>query len=317
MNCRNCNAEISKNDICCPYCGTPQNNMSKQNYASHTECALSMLKHSFIHYVDFKGISSRTEYWIFITFYLFLLSICSCINEWLALIFELATAIPLFAVSIRRMRDAGYFPWIPFILFGVYALLSLIWYISWDGLGNGIGNIIGQALGMGRSSGDSNIKIYISLIGCTFFCMIAIAAFIAFLASRPTAAPGQTRKIFGFTRLALPPAGYGIGQNPPQWQNSQPMSGQPMPSQPMPGQPMSSQPMPSQPMPGQPMPGQPMPGQPMPGQPMPGQPMPGQPMSGQPMSGQPISGQPMPTTPYTTIQNGMNTTQFKSENKQN
>ena len=74
---------------------------------------LDVLMH---HYVDFSGRATRKQYWMFI---LFLIIVFIPINVVLLLILSpklmiletLALFLPVWGITTRRVRDAGFSPW--------------------------------------------------------------------------------------------------------------------------------------------------------------------------------------------------------------
>ena len=98
-------------------------------------------------YVDFKGRSSRREFWYFMLFYLIISLILGIIDSMvfgsapengtpsagvLGSIFSLALLLPSLGISIRRLHDIGKSGW--WILIGLVPLIGfivlLIFYIK-------------------------------------------------------------------------------------------------------------------------------------------------------------------------------------------
>ncbi|MDD2857436.1 MAG: DUF805 domain-containing protein [Candidatus Nanopelagicales bacterium] len=102
------------------------------------------IKHVYTNYVTFKGRATRSEYWWFALFYFLVSLVLNIIDSaanlhigsskstftindqvytfaagpgLLTTIFALATLLPIIAVSIRRLHDAGFSGW--FLLLGI------------------------------------------------------------------------------------------------------------------------------------------------------------------------------------------------------
>ncbi len=329
MNCSSCGGRLSPADRFCPSCGArvdpsrsvacpacgfscgtamsacPQchapleldNGLpSIPRDASLLERALFLLRRSMVRFADFRGRSSRSEFFLFLAFYQFA-SLLLAVLWWpLASLFGAAMLLPSLAVSVRRMRDAGYFPWTPFILAGISAVL----------LAGGMA----AALFFGFSPSGARAAF---AIGGTFAVLfIAVCGLHLFLVLQPTAEPGEEKRLLSLRPHGPGPAGAFSGQprqpGPQDWQSGQ----QPFP-QDVRHFPQGQQPFPQEAFPGQPAPfvQQPVPGQPaFPGQPagfpqgaaqdaFPRQPMPA-PAAGAPQqNGSPdaLDGQRVPETP--------------------
>jgi hypothetical protein len=214
----------------------------------------------------------------------------------LASLFSAVMLIPSFAVSVRRMRDAGYYPWSPFILAGIATGLLTV--------GIAAGTILGFSV--------NGWRLTLACIGLSSICLLLIVALYIFLVLQPTAEPGEEHRLLGLRPLGQLPSGRPEPSGAPQGSfpgPQGPFSGQPCqpgPQGPYPG-PQGSYPgQPCQPGPQAPDPGPPgsLPGQPChpgaqasypgPQGPFPGpqEPFPGQPS--QPAPQGPFPGQPDP-----------------------
>ena len=71
------------------------------------------IKAGFQNYVVFKGTASRSEYWYWVLFTFLVSLVANALDRtgWIALAFSLATFLPGLAVTVRRLRDAG-FSWV-------------------------------------------------------------------------------------------------------------------------------------------------------------------------------------------------------------
>lgn len=76
-------------------------------------------------YADFTGTSTRREFWMFVLVYFIADVIISLIDSTVLLtIFWIVTIVPSVAITVRRLRDAGFSPWWAFI--GLIPLIGLI-----------------------------------------------------------------------------------------------------------------------------------------------------------------------------------------------
>ncbi len=88
-----------------------------------------------IHYFDFKGKTSRKQYWLGVLTYSLLLLVTSCvgmmISETISLVIQsivsLLFCIPGLALCVRRLRDIGKNPW--WILISVVPIVGVIWIL--------------------------------------------------------------------------------------------------------------------------------------------------------------------------------------------
>ena len=82
-------------------------------------------------YAEFEGRSTRTEYWMFFLVHLLITIGLSIITGFIGLqilvtLYGLALLIPALAAGARRLRDAGFTPWL--------LLIGLIPVIGWIAL---------------------------------------------------------------------------------------------------------------------------------------------------------------------------------------
>jgi uncharacterized membrane protein YhaH (DUF805 family) len=96
------------------------------------------VKSCFSKYVEFKGRSSRSEYWWFQLFYILVAIIGSVIDPILGGVVYLVLFLPLLAVSVRRLHDKDKSAW--FLLFYfipiVGAIIILVWYCQRGTIGD-------------------------------------------------------------------------------------------------------------------------------------------------------------------------------------
>jgi uncharacterized membrane protein YhaH (DUF805 family) len=77
-------------------------------------------------YANFKGRSTRTEYWYFVLFHIFFLILMEFISFTFAFpeavtIYLVLTIVPTFAAGVRRIHDVGKSGW--FVLVPIYNLI--------------------------------------------------------------------------------------------------------------------------------------------------------------------------------------------------
>jgi len=75
-------------------------------------------------YADFHGRASRPEFWWFVLFAVIVSLGLGALWEGLSLAWGFAVLLPLLAVSVRRLRDAG-FAW-PMIFLGLIPVVGVI-----------------------------------------------------------------------------------------------------------------------------------------------------------------------------------------------
>lgn len=93
------------------------------------------------HYLDFSGRATRTQFWLFVLFYIIiafvlmtLASISGAIGNFfnmLVWIYGLALLLPSLAIGARRLRDGGFTPWLLLLLLfpGIGWLILLILWV--------------------------------------------------------------------------------------------------------------------------------------------------------------------------------------------
>ncbi len=79
---------------------------------------------AFRKYAEFTGRASRPEFWWFVLFVLTVSLGLNALSNGLASAWGFAILLPLLAVSVRRLRDAG-FAW-PMIFLGLIPLVGFI-----------------------------------------------------------------------------------------------------------------------------------------------------------------------------------------------
>ncbi len=94
------------------------------------------VKEAFSKYVTFKGRASRSEYWYFVLFYvsLFLILILGAFDTggvigFIGLLAILASIIPFYSVTARRLHDtgkSGWWYWVSLIPFGGFVVIYFL-----------------------------------------------------------------------------------------------------------------------------------------------------------------------------------------------
>lgn len=82
------------------------------------------IKTCFSKYADFNGCASRSEYWWWVLFLLLGALISAVISPKLMAVFYLATLLPTFAVTARRLHDTDRSGW--WQLISIVPLIGLI-----------------------------------------------------------------------------------------------------------------------------------------------------------------------------------------------
>lgn len=83
----------------------------------------------FMKYADFAGRASRPEFWWWALFNVIAGMVLGAINQWLSLLFFLATFVPYIAVTTRRLHDTGRSGWLQLI--GLIPVIGWIVVIVW------------------------------------------------------------------------------------------------------------------------------------------------------------------------------------------
>ncbi|QSX36378.1 DUF805 domain-containing protein [Shewanella sedimentimangrovi] len=83
---------------------------------------------AIVKYADFTGRARRTEYWMFVLFYLIFYVLLAGLDyllgaSWIVNLFALALLLPSLAVGARRLHDTGRSGW--------WQLLNFIPVIGW------------------------------------------------------------------------------------------------------------------------------------------------------------------------------------------
>jgi uncharacterized membrane protein YhaH (DUF805 family) len=75
------------------------------------------------HFFDFSGKEGRKVYWLFVLNCFIVSFILGLISSTISYIFSLVILLPSLGILVRRLRDAGFSPWL--------ALLLIIPVVGW------------------------------------------------------------------------------------------------------------------------------------------------------------------------------------------
>lgn len=75
------------------------------------------------HFFDFSGKEGRKVYWLFVLNCFIVSFILGLISSTVSFIFSLVVLLPSLGILVRRLRDAGFSPWL--------ALLLIIPVVGW------------------------------------------------------------------------------------------------------------------------------------------------------------------------------------------
>ena len=85
------------------------------------------IKLAFVHYADFTGRATRSEYWWFTLFNIIVSSVIGLILPYISWIWTLAVLVPGTALCVRRLHDVGksgwYYLWILLPIVGLIMIL--------------------------------------------------------------------------------------------------------------------------------------------------------------------------------------------------
>ena len=90
---------------------------------------------AFKRYADFTGRATRTEYWMFILFYVIIYLVLAAVDAFfqtfiLALIFTIVLFVPSISIATRRLHDTGRSGWWQLValipLVGLIVLIVLL-----------------------------------------------------------------------------------------------------------------------------------------------------------------------------------------------
>ncbi|AGZ43897.1 DUF805 domain-containing protein [Actinoplanes friuliensis] len=95
---------------------------------------------AFRHYADYRGRARRAEYWMFLVFHLLVLAALITLGATvfeeifsLALVYYLATVIPLTALIARRLHDVGYTGWLQLVSLLPFCFIVVLIFMALPG----------------------------------------------------------------------------------------------------------------------------------------------------------------------------------------
>lgn len=89
-------------------------------------------------YINFEGRNTRTQYWMFILFYMIFYVVCAIVGKvigttLIALLYSLALLLPSIAAATRRLHDTGRSGWWQLIaLIPLLGAIVLIVFLAQD-----------------------------------------------------------------------------------------------------------------------------------------------------------------------------------------
>ena len=147
VKCPFCGESHAATDLICPSCGhvlqenaagnddilqsvkngaqkfLPQLGRNFKLLGEDVKTVLALAWKAMTHYADFKGRTTRSEYGAFLI--VFCATIRLTADSGLALIVFLVCLVPIFSITVRRLRDTGLSPWMIFAI-PILPLLVLV-----------------------------------------------------------------------------------------------------------------------------------------------------------------------------------------------
>lgn len=77
-------------------------------------------------YVEFNGRAGRPEFWWFVLANFLISMVLGFVLPSLSMLYGLAVLVPSIAVGVRRLRDAGFNPWLELLILVPVANLALL-----------------------------------------------------------------------------------------------------------------------------------------------------------------------------------------------
>ncbi|WP_342131421.1 DUF805 domain-containing protein [Hydrogenophaga sp. OTU3427] len=87
------------------------------------------IKVCFSKYADFSGRAGRSEFWWWVLFNFLAYIALAVVSDKLALVFMVATLVPYFAVTARRLHDTDRSGWLQLV--GLIPLVGWVFVIVW------------------------------------------------------------------------------------------------------------------------------------------------------------------------------------------
>ena len=80
-------------------------------------------------HIEFNGCAKRPEFWWFVLINFIVSVLVGVVSATLSLVYSLAVLLPSLAVGARRLRDAGFSPWL--LVLGLIPVVQLALIVLW------------------------------------------------------------------------------------------------------------------------------------------------------------------------------------------
>lgn len=138
---------------------------------------LTAVKMFFANYVNFRGRSTRAEYWWAILFCVLCSAVISAISDTLQIILGLVFLLPTLAISVRRFHDTGRSGWWVLGFYVVtYAIAGVCFY-----------PIVSSILTLGEAAATDAVQGHMASIGIGSLVILAIGIWWIVILCKPSA----------------------------------------------------------------------------------------------------------------------------------
>ena len=129
MQCPSCGLDNPEGTQCCSVCGVSLNSPGPfRPQGASTELTMvsfpGAIKLGFERYFDFRGRSTRAEFWWWALF-----ELIAGTSGTLGGLFELAVLIPGLAVGVRRLHDVNKSGWWQLIIITIVGLIPMFYWL--------------------------------------------------------------------------------------------------------------------------------------------------------------------------------------------
>ena len=129
MRCQVCARDNEERSMFCGFCGNPLTEITPHTTTSYGIVSFpDAIKLGFQRYFDFRGRSTRAEYWWWALFTIITQAVLNVFPP-AGLLFTLATLIPGLALGARRLHDIDRSGWWQLMWLGVFVIVP--WIILW------------------------------------------------------------------------------------------------------------------------------------------------------------------------------------------